>query len=633
MAGNSGDDLIAIDLRSDPAVERNLGAGLDTVLAVAPNAANQIRLTFTSTEVGNGSAFDSDTEAGQDGGLAVRLSAEDGSDGLAGDTSRFDDEGITFVTNRGITFDVRDLVTGKSRGDQFDVVRLGTRGDNIFSARAQGEAFYINSGMGNDRISGGSGDDFLVGGDGDDRLKGNEGDDTLLGGAGNDTALFHAGMEGSDTIDLGKGLDTVEVAAPAASRQVRLTFTSGEVGNGSAADGGAMAGQDGGLAVRLQAEDGSGNLVGSVSRFDDEGISFESARDGVTFDVRDLVSGAARGDQFDVVRLGTSGDNVFSARGEDENYYINAGMGDDRISGGRGEDFLVGGAGNDRLNGNEGDDSFIGGAGNDTIFDTAGDDTSIFNVATEGSDKINLGSGLDTVRVTSPLVAPNAAGQVRLTFTSSEVGNGNASDSNSMAGQDGGLAVRLQAEDAAGNLIGNVSRFDDEGISFESATPGVTFDVRDLVSGTARGDQFDVVRLGTSGENVFSARGEAEDYYINAGMGNDRISGGLGNDFLVGGAGNDRLSGLEGSDTSIGGAGMDMFVFRDDSSNDRILDFVSGTDQIDLRAFDIDFSNVATIAAGPDTRIGIDSDDNGVSNFLITLVNAAAPQESDFLFA
>ena len=58
-----------------------------------------------------------------------------------------------------------------------------------------------------------------------------------------------------------------------------------------------------------------------------------------------------------------------------------------------------------------------------------------------------------------------------------------------MANQDGGLAVRAQAEDADGMLMGPVSRFDDEGITFR-ATGDFTFDVRDLVSGVERGNAF-----------------------------------------------------------------------------------------------------------------------------------------------
>lgn len=445
-----------------------------------------------------------------------------------------------------------------------------------------------------------------------------------------DVFSFNISRDPAVARDLGVGDDLVEVKAIQSGEvpQVRLTFTSSEVGNGLATDGNALANQDGGLAVRVQAEDGTGMLAGAVSRFDDEGITFET-NGRFTFDVRDLVSGAQRGDQFDVVKLGTAGRDIFDEFGEGEAYYFNAGQGDDRVKGGDGDDFLVGGAGNDRLVGRGGDDAFIGGAGNDDIRGGKGDDTAIFNVATDGADTVDLQSGSDTVNVAAPL----AATQVRLTFTSSEVGNGLARDAGALANQDGGLAVRLQAEDGSDALAGLTSRFDDEGIRFVSTTPGVTFDVRDLVSGTQRGDQFDVVELGTRRSDTFDESGKSTAYYVNAGAGNDRITGGLDADFLVGGAGNDRLDGREGSDALLGGLGADVFVFSGQPGDDRVLDFVSGTDKIDLRAFDVDFHDVETTASGADTLVGVDLDGDSASDFQIRLVGVGAPAETDFVFA
>ncbi|MFC7736847.1 calcium-binding protein [Roseomonas sp. GCM10028921] len=390
-------------------------------------------------------------------------------------------------------------------------------------------------------------------------------------GRDNDNVVVNLSEAALIQRDLGTGRDVVRVSADQPG-QVRLTFTSAEVGNGSANDSNTMANQDGGLAVRLQAEDGSDSLAGPVSRFDDEGITFEAAKRGLTFDVRDLVVGTQRGDQFDVVRLGTSKGDWIDESGAHRSYYINAGMGDDIVVGGRAEDFLVGGTGNDTLSGGRGDDSLLGGAG---------DDKAILNISRDGADTADLGAGDDVVRVSA-----DQDGQVRLTFTSAEVGNGGANDASTMANQDGGLAVRLQAEDGSGNVTGQVSRFDDEGITFEAAKWGLTFDVRDLVAGTQRGDQFDVVRLGTSVADILSASSETESYYINAGMGDDVITGGKAGDFLVGGPGNDTLSGDGGSDSLLGGAGADTFVLNTNpgawGNHESVLDFSTADDTIQL---------------------------------------------------
>ena len=375
-------DLVILDVAGGEAVAKDLGRGEDTILV--KGAAGQVRLTFTSAEVGNGNPLDSNTMANQDGGLAVRLQAEDGADILTGPVSRFDDEGVTFrAANPGLTFDVRDLVAGTQRGDQFEVVTLGTKGNDVYNAWGSGQAHYINAGMGNDTLTGGKGNDFLVGGAGDDWLRGGRGDDSLLGGAGNDTAVFKPSRDGADVVDLGAGDDMVLVKH-GQGEQIRLTFTSAEVGNGNANDSNTMLNQDGGLAVRFQMEDGVDGLTGPISRFDDEGISFR-ATGGSTFDVRDLVAGAQRGDQFEVVQLGTMAGDFIDHGDDREAYYVNAGMGDDAVTGGSGRDFLVGGADNDTLNGGAGQDSLLGGGGADTfVFSTCevGPDTIVdFSVA------------------------------------------------------------------------------------------------------------------------------------------------------------------------------------------------------------------------------------------------------------
>ncbi|MES2666671.1 MAG: calcium-binding protein [Pseudomonadota bacterium] len=630
------DDTVHFNIDLDPALTLDLGVGDDVVGIDAEPATSQVRVTFTSAEVGNGRAVDAGTMTNQDGGLAVRVQAEGASDVLVGAISRFDDEGIRLDSAGGFTFDVRDLVSGVARGNQFDVVQLGTGGADTYDESGEVRAYYVNAGMGNDTVSGGQANDFLVGGAGNDQLRGRAGndsfiggggDDLIYGGRGNDTAIFNTGTDGTDRVDLGEGLDTVNVAVGANTTQVRLTFTSAEIGNGSATDAGSLTNQDGGLAVRLQSEITGDVKVGLVSRFDDEGTRFVSTG-AFTFDVRDLVSGAARGDQFAVVQLGTAGNDTIDESASVRATYVNAGMGNDTISGGSANDFLVGGAGDDMLVGLAGNDSFIGGGGMDRITGNGGDDTAILNVSTDGPDRVNLGSGMDSVNVAA------AAGvtQVRLTFTSAEVGNGALRDAGTLANQDGAFAVRVQAEGAADALAGDISRFDDEGIRFVS-TGAFTFDVRDLVSGTARGDQFAVVDLGTSANNRFDESDEARSYYVNAGMGDDTITGSQVNDFLVGGAGNDVIDGGAGDDSFIGGIGSDTFVFAGNAGADSVLDFVSGTDKLDLSDYGVGFGDITTTAIGSNTLVSVDTDGDAIGDVQFTLINAAAPVAGDYIFA
>ena len=117
-------------------------------------------------------------------------------------------------------------------------------------------------------------------------------------------------------------------------------------------------------------------------------------------------------------------------------------------------------------------------------------------------------------------------------------------------------------------------------------------------------------------------------------MGDDTITGGTGADFLVGGAGNDRLNGREGGDAFIGGGGADIFVFADGTgtATDRVIDFVSGTDKLDVSDFDITFDDVQSAAAGANTLVALDTDSDGTFDLQILLENAGAPSENDFIF-
>ncbi|MFL6837919.1 MAG: M10 family metallopeptidase C-terminal domain-containing protein, partial [Bradyrhizobium sp.] len=70
------------------------------------------------------------------------------------------------------------------------------------------------------------------------------------------------------------------------------------------------------------------------------------------------------------------------------------------------------------------------------------------------------------------------------------------------------------------------------------------------------------------------------------------LSGGAGNDTLIGGAGNDGLVGGTGADSLTGGGGADTFIFALGDSlaastqHDKIIDFTSGADHINLSAID-----------------------------------------------
>ena len=119
------------------------------------------------------------------------------------------------------------------------------------------------------------------------------------------------------------------------------------------------------------------------------------------------------------------------------------------------------------------------------------------------------------------------------------------------------------------------------------------------------------------------------------GAGNDTITGNSVANVLNGGAGNDRIKGLNGDDTLIGGlgiddltggAGRDTFVFGD-LSVDKIRDFDSGMDKIDLSAFDLTASAVKLTK----DSVFADTDHNGSYDLHITVIGEQV-QMSDVLF-
>ena len=87
--------------------------------------------------------------------------------------------------------------------------------------------------------------------------------------------------------------------------------------------------------------------------------------------------------------------------------------------------------------------------------------------------------------------------------------------------------------------------------------------------GTSNGETFDL-----SGVNLLSGSGMG---FLDAGAGNDMITGTKFADDLRGGAGLDRIEGGAGNDTLTGGADADTFVFNAGFGLDSILDFAAGS--------------------------------------------------------
>ncbi len=180
-----------------------------------------------------------------------------------------------------------------------------------------------------------------------------------------------------------------------------------------------------------------------------------------------------------------------------------------------------------------------------------------YDLSNDGMDHIH------TIEQTSQSFTPSTinlsatdAPQIRLTLNLADVGNGWISDGADFPNYElFGLAVRLQAEDATGNLVGVEGRADDEAVQYVAAT-GTTFDIRDK-AGVSVGDQFARAIMGSA--NADTIDGSAQADYLHGGLGDDVLLGGIGADVLMGGAGNDQLKGGTGADRMIGGDGNDLY--------------------------------------------------------------------------
>ncbi len=196
------------------------------------------------------------------------------------------------------------------------------------------------------------------------------------------------------------------------------------------------------------------------------------------------------------------------------------------MHGGEGNDTLRGQGGNDFLDAGLGDDRLFGGEGNDRLFGDL------------GTDRMAGGTGNDTYVVSVSDTIVERTGEGRDTIFSNETTQ----------------------------LARNV-----EVLGLGDFEP---------IDGTGNGAAN--VLLGGSGDNVL--RGLA---------GRDKLSGGDGDDTLVGGDGNDVLVGGRSQDILWGGDGGDRFRFEAApesgaaaAARDRISDFLSGTDTIDLEGID-----------------------------------------------
>jgi Ca2+-binding RTX toxin-like protein len=230
------------------------------------------------------------------------------------------------------------------------------------------------------------------------------------------------------------------------------------------------------------------------------------------------------------------------------------------LTGGNGNDSLLGGAGNDLLNGQKNRDTLLGGPGDDRLFGGS------------AKDSLDGGFGDDLLN-----------GQKHRDSLAGRQGNDtlNGSDGNDQAIERGNFDITITDE----VLIGNGT---DSLISIERAR---------LIGGLG-GDVLDASEF--SGKTILNGRGGHDT--LRGGAAKDRLKGGGGNDSLAGGLGDDVLNGQFGDDTLIGGDGNDRLLGED--GNDGLVG-ASGDDLL----FGEDGNDTLLGGDGNDTLRGRADDD------------------------
>ena len=423
----------------------------------------------------------------------------------------------------------------------------------------------------------------------------------LIGGAAGD--LFVFGPEwGNDTLTdpAGDG-DHVSFATVSADLLVSLSplFISDEInslvvsedsieqvtsGSGNdqvlfAADGAALAG-------------GAGNIDAGPGS---DTLDYSAYTSNVEVD---LASGQATGlGSVNLIENITGGSGNDMLLGNDQSNRLIGGPGNDYIRGLGGADVIEGGLGNDNIDGGEDSDALSGGGGNDHYVFTpvsGAEEDSINETALGGRDLLDFGAytaGI-TIDLASDTILNVAGGQsivaanpggaafiediVGTDFADRIVANGN----NRLLGGLGddtyripdGLAgsVRLLEDPAAGS---------DE-VDFSQVTDAVTFD---LSTGNNAPFAGLTILLMDAAEAINAANFEN----IAGGTDDDILRGNASDNTIQGNAGADRLFGGEGNNQLVGGAGSDTYEFLPNSTQNTVVedaDASGGNDVLDFSA-------------------------------------------------
>jgi Ca2+-binding RTX toxin-like protein len=294
----------------------------------------------------------------------------------------------------------------------------------------------VDGGAGNDTINGGDGADLLLGGSENDSIDGNRGDDVGFLGAGDDSFTWDPG-DGSDVVEGQDGADTLRFNGAGVAESFDISANGARVRFFRDVANITMD-LDDTERIETQALGGADTAVVNditgtdlkLVEFDLEAAIGGSAGDGAADSV--TVNGTNLADDIDITAIGSVVDvdgppaevRIDHSEAANDKLTVNGLGGADNITAGPGlaaliqlvinggteVDVLTGGDGNDRIVGQQQNDQMFGGAGNDTLVWNPGD----------GNDLVEGQAGTDTMEFNGAGVAEVfdlSANGPRLRFT------------------------------------------------------------------------------------------------------------------------------------------------------------------------------------------------------------------------
>lgn len=394
----------------------------------------------------------------------------------------------------------------------------------------------------------------ILGGDGDDILTAGAGNDTLEGGDGNDVLN---GGSGGDFLQGGGGND--QLKGQAGNDELSPGIGSDTTNGGSGDDLLDYGGRSQDLFISLDgiANDGAAGENGQI-------LFCENVTGG---NGDDSIVGNGKSNRLE----GGLGSDTLRGLGErdllDEGQpagdlanLLDGGSGDDFLEGHGADDTLIGASGNDVLQDlTGGNDSFSGGSGDDRLWHRFGSDTLFGDAGDDffeaSSSDDTAGDFLDGGSGSDALFA--AVGSPDTVFGRSGDDRIQIPFRNSLnaASVSGGSGLDILAFDVT---LGATTRVIFDGLANDGLTVGgntnIAADFEEVIG--SEGD--DLIDISGRGAGM-SVNAQSGDDTLIGGAGSDTLDGSTGADSLNGGGGEDVLRGGTGSDTLTGGPGLDSF--------------------------------------------------------------------------